>query len=60
MHDLWTVNEFAQWKHKTRSPSKAQENAVRQMCRDGTLPAKKVGMAWRINTRKILEDFDEQ
>ena len=60
MNDLWTVDEFARWKHATLQPSKAQENAVRQMCRDGKLPARKVAGQWRINTRKILEDFDEQ
>ena len=58
MNDLWTVSEFAQWKHKTRNPSKAKENAVRKMCQDGRLPARKVAGQWRINTRKILEGFD--
>ncbi|MBQ6491090.1 MAG: helix-turn-helix domain-containing protein [Atopobiaceae bacterium] len=33
-------------------------NTVERMCRDGVLPAVRVGRQWRIDTRKIMEAFD--
>ena len=55
MDDLWTVRRFAKWKYGTDEPTKAQENSIRHMCQDGTLPAAKVGREWRIDTMRILE-----
>lgn len=62
MSDLWTVNDFARWKYGIPAGldvPKAKRNAVSRMCLNGTLPAKKVGKEWRINTRRFLEVFDE-
>lgn len=54
MDDLWTVKRFACWKYETDEPTKAQENAVTSMCREGILPAAKVGREWRIDTAEIV------
>lgn len=52
---LWPVRKFAAWRYGVDEPSKAKENTVRAMCRDGKLPSVKVGGEWRIDVRKILE-----
>lgn len=54
MDDLWTVKRFCRWKYETEEPTKAQLNVVSRMCKDGTLPAVKVGKEWRIDTAEIL------
>ena len=59
MDSLWTVKRFARWKYETDEPTKAQINVVGRQCKDGTLPARKVGKQWRIDVAKILEVFDE-
>ena len=55
MEDLWTVKRFAKWKYETDEPTKSQINTVIRMCRDGVLPAAKVGKQWRIDTAEILK-----
>ena len=54
MDDLWTVKRFCRWKYETEEPTKAQVNVVARMCKDGTLPAVKVGREWRIDTAEIM------
>lgn len=57
MDDLWTIKRFCRWRYDLpddAEPTKAQENTVSQMCRDGTLPAKKVFGQWRVDTSEIL------
>jgi len=57
MDDLWDVKRFCRWKYGLDGePSKSQKNTVSQMCRDGTLPAVKVGAKWRIDTSQILKE----
>jgi len=59
MDDLWSVKRFCRWRYELADgvePTKSQENIVTKMCRDGTLPAVKVGAQWRIDTSRILED----
>lgn len=60
MDCLWTVRRFAKWKYETYEPTKAQVNAVSRQCRDGVLPAAKVGREWRIDVARILEVFDDR
>lgn len=58
MDELWTIRHFARWRYdlpESKEPTKGQLNTVTKMCRDGTVPAVKVGTQWRIDTRKILE-----
>lgn len=58
MEHLWSIRRFARWRYELPDfvePTKSQMNAVTKMCRDGVLPALKVGRQWRIDTRKILE-----
>ena len=52
--DLWTVRRFSKWKFETEEPTKAQINVVTRMCRNGTLPAMKIGKEWRIDTAEIM------
>ena len=52
--DLWTVKRFAKWKYETDEPTKAQINTVIRMCRNGVIPAGKVGKEWRIDTAEIM------
>ena len=54
MDDLWSVIRFCKWKYDTEEPTKAQRNSVMKMCRNGVLPAVKVGREWRIDTAEIL------
>lgn len=54
MDDLWTVKRFAKWKYETDEPTKAQINTVIRMCRNGVIPAGKVGKEWRIDTAEIV------
>ena len=57
LDDLWTVRRFARWKYELgpdEEPSKPQMNSVERMCKEGTLPAVKVGREWRIDTAEIL------
>ena len=56
---LWTVRKFAAWKYGTDEPTRANVKTVNDMCREGKLPARKVGKEWRINVRMILEEFDD-
>ncbi len=59
MDDLWSVERFCRWFYELpddAKPSKSQANTVSQMCRDGVLPAVKVGIKWRIDTSQILEE----
>ena len=58
MDSLWTVKRFAKWKYETDEPTKAQVNVVSRQCKNGILPARKVGNEWRIDVGKVLEVFD--
>lgn len=56
--NLWSIKRFARWRYELpdgAEPTKGQLNTVTKMCREGTVPAVKVGTQWRIDTRKILE-----
>lgn len=55
MDCLWTVKRFAAWKYGTDEPTKSNVNQVYRMCKEGNLPALKLGKQWRIDVRKILE-----
>lgn len=58
MDALWTIKRFARWRYELpdgAEPTKDQINTVTKMCREGAVPAVKVGTQWRIDTRKILE-----
>lgn len=53
---LWSVNKFAKWKYETDEPTKANVNVVTRQCRDGVLPAVKVGGSWRIDVSQIVKE----
>lgn len=58
MDALWTIRRFARWLYELpdgAEPTKGQLNTVTKMCREGLVPAVKVGRQWRIDTGKILE-----
>ena len=55
MDSLWTVKRFARWKYECDEPTKGQLNSVERMCRNGTLPARKIGREWRVDVHAILE-----
>ena len=58
MDALWTIKRFARWRYELpdgAESTKGQLNTVTKMCREGIVPAVKVGTQWRIDTRKILE-----
>lgn len=57
MDCLWSVKRFARWLYElddADEPSKSQINYIGHMCKDGKLPAVKVGKKWRIDVRRIL------
>ena len=57
MNDLWTVRRFAQWFFDLPDdvkPTKAQINSINARCREGKLPAVKIGGSWRVDTSEIL------
>lgn len=58
MENLWSIRRFCKWRYELpdgAEPTKGQLNSVTRMCREGTLPAVKVGKQWRIDTGKIIE-----
>ena len=60
MDDLWTVERFCRWKYGLadgEKPTHSMFNSVERMCKNGILPAAKVGMCWRIDTTEILKEF---
>lgn len=58
MQSLWTVKKFACWKFETENPSTSQLTTVCRMCKNGTLPAAKIGKEWRIDVANIMEEFN--
>lgn len=50
------MKRFCRWYYELEGgeePTKSQVNAVSKMCRDGTLPAFKVGRKWFIDMEKL-------
>lgn len=59
MDDLWSVKRFCRWCYECDEPTAGQVVSVQRMCRDGTLPAVKVGRAWRIDTTEIMKGVED-
>ena len=58
MDYLWTIKRFCRWRYELpdgEEPTKGQINTVSKMCREGVLPAVRVGNQWRIDTKRIME-----
>lgn len=58
MDYLWTIKRFCRWRYELpdgAEPTKGQINTVSKMCREGVLPAVRVGNQWRIDTKRIME-----
>ena len=61
MDHLWSIKRFCRWRYELADdavPTRGQVNTVERMCRDGVLPAVRVGRQWRIATRTSMEAFD--
>lgn len=57
MDYLWDLDRFGLW-YYGREPTKSQRKELTRKCRDGVVPAVKVGTQWFVDTMEILEGVE--
>lgn len=56
MQELMTVKKFCRTYYEigdSEEPTKTQQNAVARMCRDGSIPAQKLGKKWFVKVGEL-------